>query len=354
MQFRVGVTVLATIIITALLVAWFGKVPHLMEGSYTIYITFPEAPGVSSGTPIRKNGIRIGRVTDVQFRDQEADVIITASIEGKYRLLHNWSCEVNTNPLGLSDTTLEFTPVREKKDEPIRPGETLRGVPPTASNPMQVISDMQKNMDRTFRSLQETSNELGKFVQRVDRLFDTNEERISRIIKVADDSMGAFQNAIGNVNEVIGDANTRNQLKAAVNELPGLFHESRQTVAKIQEAAASAQTNLENLEGLTRPLGQYGKEIVDRVLGTLQNLDTLVTVFSKFSEGLSNPNGSLGQIINNPDLYQHINGLVARLDTLSQELRPILDDARVFTDKIARHPEMLGVRGAIENRPGIK
>ena len=39
---------------------------------------------------------------------------------------------------------------------------------------------------------------------------------------------------------------------------------------------------------------------------------------------------------------------------LTQELRPIVDDVRVFTDKIARHPEQLGVRGALDRRPGLK
>ena len=39
---------------------------------------------------------------------------------------------------------------------------------------------------------------------------------------------------------------------------------------------------------------------------------------------------------------------------LSTQLRPILNDTRVFTDKIARHPETLGIRGAIQRSPGIK
>ena len=39
---------------------------------------------------------------------------------------------------------------------------------------------------------------------------------------------------------------------------------------------------------------------------------------------------------------------------LTKDLRPIVDDVRVFTDKIARHPEQLGVRGALDRRPGLK
>jgi phospholipid/cholesterol/gamma-HCH transport system substrate-binding protein len=46
---------------------------------------------------------------------------------------------------------------------------------------------------------------------------------------------------------------------------------------------------------------------------------------------------------------------VSNVNHLTLELRPIVDDVRVFTDKIARHPEQLGVRGALDRRPaGIK
>ena len=44
----------------------------------------------------------------------------------------------------------------------------------------------------------------------------------------------------------------------------------------------------------------------------------------------------------------------ANVNNLTRELRPIVDDVRVFTDKIARHPEQLGVRGALDRRPGLK
>jgi len=44
----------------------------------------------------------------------------------------------------------------------------------------------------------------------------------------------------------------------------------------------------------------------------------------------------------------------ANVKNLSGDLRPIVDDIRVFSDKIARHPESLGVRGALDRRPGLK
>ena len=81
MQFRVGVMILATILIAAILVLLFMGSSPLLHGTYTIYIKFSDAPGVTRDTPVRKAGIRIGRVRNVQFADDDAGVIVTAEID---------------------------------------------------------------------------------------------------------------------------------------------------------------------------------------------------------------------------------------------------------------------------------
>jgi phospholipid/cholesterol/gamma-HCH transport system substrate-binding protein len=58
--------------------------------------------------------------------------------------------------------------------------------------------------------------------------------------------------------------------------------------------------------------------------------------------------------MSDPDLYQNLNKAAQNIAQITCELRPIVSDARVFADKIARHPELLGVRGAIQRSPGTK
>jgi len=54
-KFRVGVVVVATLIILALLVMMFNNFGSLLRGRYTIHVHFPEAPGVAVNTPVRKD-----------------------------------------------------------------------------------------------------------------------------------------------------------------------------------------------------------------------------------------------------------------------------------------------------------
>jgi len=73
-----------------------------------------------------------------------------------------------------------------------------------------------------------------------------------------------------------------------------------------------------------------------------------------FSKALNQSDGTLGKLVRDPKVYDDLAQASANVNRLTRELRPIVDDVRVFTDKIARHPEQLGVRGAIDRRPGVK
>ena len=80
----------------------------------------------------------------------------------------------------------------------------------------------------------------------------------------------------------------------------------------------------------------------------------MVEQFVLFGKALNRREGSLGQLVNNPDLYQNLNAAAANVEQLTRRLRPIVEDARIFTDKIARDPGVLGVRGALKKNSGIK
>ena len=76
-KFRVGVLMVAGLILAGILVLLVSD-PRSWIGGYTIHIHFGDAPGVADGTPVRKSGILIGRVTRVRFAEQ-GGVIVDAA-----------------------------------------------------------------------------------------------------------------------------------------------------------------------------------------------------------------------------------------------------------------------------------
>ena len=116
----------------------------------------------------------------------------------------------------------------------------------------------------------------------------------------------------------------------------------------------SADRNLRNLEGLTRPLGERGEEMVSRLDTTIGRLDEVLSQAVMFTRALNESEGTLGRLVRDPLVYDELAQAAANVNRITKELRPIVNDVRVFTDKIARHPEQLGVRGALDRRPGLK
>src|SRR5210317_2224493 len=101
-QFRVGVLVVATCIITAILIVLFGELPRLASKQYTITVAFETAPGVTVDTPVLKSGILIGRVSDVKLREVDG-VEVTLRIDGQQRLRQNEVCRISTGNVLLGD-----------------------------------------------------------------------------------------------------------------------------------------------------------------------------------------------------------------------------------------------------------
>src|SRR5713226_8505237 len=81
-RFRVGLFVLGSLILLALLITAFSGFPTLFKQYHRYTIVFPEAPGVSSGTPVRRSGVRIGEVHGVKLDEETGQVYVTIADAG--------------------------------------------------------------------------------------------------------------------------------------------------------------------------------------------------------------------------------------------------------------------------------
>ncbi len=402
-KFRVGVMVLSTVMITGILVLLFGDTGSLTRSTYTLFIHFSDAPGVSEGTPVRKSGILIGRVSKVSFA-KEGGVTVEAKIDRNVTLYRSEVPQVSGSLLG-GDVVIQFvrrpnvpgeqkptlppsapakedsadlepaageeitirtslavaqvTPAgsadsmpAENLEQPLEDGDRIKGI--VAPNAFQVIGNMEGDLSNAINSLSNAGAEVSKLAASVNRIFADNDDQINRIVGKTERTIDGLNNALTNIDDVLGDQEVRSNLKRAIAGLPDLLDDTRTTVTTMRGTMESVDRNLRNLEGLTGPLGERGEEIVSRVDHAVYRLDELLGEMSDFGKKLNSGQGSLGQIMRNPELYQNLNAAARNIEQITRELKPILSDARVFSDKIARHPEILGVRGALQKNIGIK
>ncbi len=369
MQFLVGVVVLFTVFIALVLVMVNGAASTGWlawgKGQYELKINLQEAPGIGPNTPVHKNGLLVGRVKSVA--DMGDHVQVTAAIDKGCELYSNTRCVLRVSVLG--DATIEFITRPARPGEPaphlLATGDVVRGQ--VQPNSMEALADLGNEFRHAAVSVQHAGDEVAKLAKSFNDMLGNDQEtsRVSQLVDQSNVAMQQFARTMTSVNEILGDDSPedrqmRQRLRNGLNEVPDAVHEARLTMRNFDVVLKSADENLNNLKGFTEPLGRNGETIAKSIIDSVQGLDHLLEEFNVLAQALNSREGTLGQIIHNPELYNNLNQLicnanyvVTRVNDLVARLRPVVDDARVFMDKIAREPGRL-IGGALNRSPGIK
>ena len=355
-QFRVGVMVLASVLILAILVVLSGdqSVWSWWDHKITVHVRFEAAPGVSHDTPVRKFGILIGRVTDVQI--EPGGALVTMKIDQKMgKVRRGEVCQISGNLLS-GDAKLDFVGggeiAEDTGEELLQDGDVLNGH--IRESPFDIISEVKGDIKGAFVSLDKAAQEVATLAGRVNVILGDDDRPLADFMKNTQRALGEFEKTMISLNAILGDEAVQKNLRDTLATLPALLEETRQTVQSIRDVAATANRNLKHLEGFTEPLGTNGASIVKSVDQAVARLNSLLEDLQSFGEALNSREGSLGQFVHNPEVYQRLNRAALNLEKLTKELRPVVRDARIFSDKIARDPSQLGIRGAISRGSGVK
>ena len=377
MQFRVGAVVLATLVIGGLLVALNSSAPQSWvpwaKGKYRVIIELSQAPGIAPNTPVRKNGILIGRVSAIDDRDNQ--VMVTAKVDDGVRLYPDplYSCQVRTSVLG--DSTIDFVSRRVPPDAaPLGDGGVTHGT--VLANPLDMLSNLQGDLAVMTNSLGHAGDEVAKLAENLNHALGQKDGQ-QRFVVLLDRTITALENfstTMESVEGLFSDGELRNALHVGLREIPAAVQdirltmsEARKTLSGFDEVIDSAERNFANLEGFTEPLGRNGENLLEAAFSAMESIDLLVEEITVLAGTITRSEGTIGQLINDPSLYNNMNQLSVsanelvwnlnqttnQLRPLLAMLRPILHDVRVFTDKISREPGRL-IGGALNRGPGIK
>jgi phospholipid/cholesterol/gamma-HCH transport system substrate-binding protein len=123
------------------------------------------------------------------------------------------------------------------------------------------------------------------------------------------------------------------------------MNDVRDVAQAIQAPIEAIDRNLKNLEGFTEPLGRNGEEVAKSLIDGMNGLSRIVEELTVLVDALNSRNGTIGRLIHDPAVYDNLNRLlcnsnqvVMKINGLAMQLRPILDDVRTFTYKIAVEP----------------
>jgi ABC-type transporter Mla subunit MlaD len=457
MRLWIGMFVLIALILLSTLIVAFGSLPAVFKRVNHYTIRFKDAPGVAQGTPVRRSGVRIGEVTDINLDNETGDVEVVVGIEKKYTVRHNEEPTLITGLLG-TDTTIDLVPVTEGPGQPppdrspIPPGTELAGKRTVSVNTLlnrasevvpttqETLNDMRKSLQRlekmsplmeealreyrdlakdvrkalpasettirevgdlakavrdsvpdlrqtnteiqkllrstndAYPDLKRTADDIGTTVriwgrvgERVNVLLETNRDELDRGIKELVKGVERFNEVLTRVLNVLTEDNVKNisatikNVREGSNHLPSmarnadkLLEESRGTLRRLDTTLQRAEEFMGNIQQVTKPFSERGGTITKNLDESLDKLNRTLGDVRALIQAIGESNGTVSKLLKDPSLYNHIDDAICLVLRTLPRLDRILENIEIFSDKLARHPESIGLGGVVRPSSGLK
>jgi phospholipid/cholesterol/gamma-HCH transport system substrate-binding protein len=390
LRFGVGVLVISAIGIGIILTFLFGAFPSVLQRDYALIVDFKSAEGISANTAVVRDGVRIGRVSSIELKNEgdnegnKGGVRVTLAMDSNKPMSYAYLPRIGTGNFVTGDAQLEFVLGKPAELRELGKSEDLSklyadGDYISYGENSESLFEMQSDLQETFEAIRNAGSSIAVAAESINQLASGVEKVVggtdSKIEQVADEAvkaLGEFNGAMAEIRSIVGNKSLRENLEKSVAELPGVLTEAKSTLEstkrtfesfervgnefeKVGVAAVdtvnSAQRTIKNVEQFTEPLATHGDQLVNQVLGTMTRLESTLAEVDQFAKVLNNKDGSVRMLLDDKDMYWKIRRSVENIESATARIRPILDDVRIFTDKVARDPRQLGVRGALSKRP---
>lgn len=369
LEFRIGIfVILASIGLIGLGIMFSGGL-HIGAKQRFITVKFVNAPGVAVGVPVRKNGIRIGAVTKVEFderadrpKDEAEGVLITLGIDLPYSLNQESVPLVQRALIG--DTMIEILTGSKKHPEPVQlsddpdrtmiiqgqvsadPNEAL-GLATTALNQagktLSSIEDAAKGvaaltkkaemLEDFINTWSTTGKKLGQLAERADKIVLDNEADIKP-------SIASLKRILEGADQTF-DQEARNRIQAVIKRADAMTESlDKDVMVALKPLAADLGGDPKRT-----PVTNLGQALL-RLNAIAAQLGLLTRTLSD-SNGQLNTNGTLQKLLTDASLYTEATATLRGANDIVKTLRPAIKNMSIFAERVAADPGAIS-RGALK------
>ncbi len=257
----------------------FLKGLSVFSNNNDYYITFKNISGLSASNPIYADGYQVGVVKGISYNyDTNDDIVVCFSVDKNLRIPKGTSAEIVSDLMGNVKMNLLLA---SNPRERVNPGDTIIG----AIN--------SGNLGR-----------LAAMIPDVEKLLPKLDSILMSLNSILADP--SLRNTLHNVEDVSGN------LKMTSVELNGLMTSLNQNVPSILNRTNNVLANAERISA----------NMAEQDLAkTMLEVDQTIASIKLLTDRLNNSNGTLGLLMNDPQLYNNMNSTMKSADSLLTNLR---------------------------------
>ena len=275
------------------------------------YAAYEQVSGVQHASPILMKGVKIGTVTDIAFDPSRSDkVVLQLTVQRRYRLPEDSEAKIFSNGL-MGNKAIEI--IYGTSSAYLRSGDTLR-----AGRDRDLMDVAGSELDFFKQQFSNIATDLTATLQNISGLLERNAQNID--------------GTLSHLNALSGDV-------ASVLDTEKVH--LQQAIANLSRFAQTLGDNSPRVDSLVGNLNRFSAQLTDEQIAA--RLGTTVDELSSLLARIDHGDGSMSRLVNDPALYESVNGAVENLSALLADLKQY--PARyVHLSLFGRNPEKMKAR----------
>ncbi len=262
------------------------KSSSLFENSRILYAVYDHVGGLQPGTQVTINGLNVGNVNSIRFKDGTGKLLVTLSINSNFEFSKSSTAELYDTGI-IGGKGIQISPVFDGERN-AQTGDTLQ-----------------------------TSTKPG--------ITELVQQKLTPLQLKVEGAVSHADSLLMNVNAIL-DEPTKMELQkgiAGMSELIASFKNSADKLNKLlSENQDQLDNSLKNVDNITQNFSKLSDSLANAGLAeTVSNFQTTVsrlnTVLGKIEKG----EGSLGKFAHDEQLYNNLAEASRELDLLLQDFR---------------------------------
>lgn len=271
------------IVISSFFMINYLRGEDIFNNEITLYSRYDDVEGLVASAPVFIKGYKAGKVVSVSYDAESYDFLVECSVRKEFQIPSDSKMVIySVDIMGGKGIRIDLG----SSQIPVEDGSSL-----TPSFELGLMDGLSENISPLLADLSDLLDSLTVAVSAVNRVMSAADSgSIAHIIHNID-------NATGSISSLASD------IDGSSAELTAFIDNLSQLSFKLSSIADDAEIAVGDISEVTSKLSKA-------------EIDSLVSSLNIFLDGLNDPDGTIGKLMNDGAVYDSVNDLLSDIDSL--------------------------------------